>query len=78
MTAVYDYDAQKWTEDDELYLRQLRDHISLLESPQGPDYATFIGSPYPECLETAKACEKAILANMTPTPSIDYYAQTDE
>ena len=51
---VYDYDAQEWTEDDELYLRQLRDHISLLESDQGADYAAFIGSEHSECLRTAK------------------------
>ena len=34
---------------------------------QGPDYAAFIGSPYPECLETAK---HALSVNLATRGSI--------
>lgn len=59
---TYDYDSQQWVDDPALFLRQLQDEVALLQSPQGRDYAAFVGVDYDvylgEALLALSAVEK--------------------
>ncbi len=56
--ATYDYDRQKWVEVI-LILSQLRDHLALLETAEGDDYAAFIGVDQHQAIKDAHAAIRA-------------------
>lgn len=57
--AAYDYETQSWITDPSEATAELRrqtlDTIALLESPNGRDYASFVGRDYAEMLAEFKA-----------------------
>lgn len=58
----YDYENQKWVDDDELVIASLREDIELLAGDNGEEFAAFIGLGRGDALRHARKTLQGYIA----------------